>query len=108
MRIGVPRESRPGERRVAATPATVAKLITLGYAVAVESGAGHLASFSDDAYAAAGAEIIADPWDADIILKVNAPTETEVARLHSGQILASLLAPAINPDLVEALRERVR
>ncbi len=106
MRIGVPRESRPGERRVAATPATVAKLITLGYAVAVESGAGHLASFSDDAYAAAGAEIIADPWDADIILKVNAPTETEVARLHSGQILASLLAPAINPDLVEALRER--
>ena len=106
MRIGVPRETKAGERRVAATPATVAKLIKLGYAVVVERGAGHLASFSDDAFAAAGAEIVDDPWDADVILKVNAPDDSEIARMREGQVLASLLSPAINPDLVERLREK--
>ena len=106
MRIGVPRETRTGERRVAATPATVTKLIALGYEVAVERGAGHLASFSDDAYALAGAEVVDDVWDADVVLKINAPSEAEVARMRSGQVLASLLSPALSPDLVEALRVR--
>ncbi|MDO5503764.1 MAG: Re/Si-specific NAD(P)(+) transhydrogenase subunit alpha [Actinomycetia bacterium] len=106
MRIGVPRETKPGERRVAATPSTVAKLIALGYSVAVEQGAGGHSSFADAAYADAGAEIVTDPWNADVVLKVNAPTEDEVARLGQGQILASLLSPALNPDLVEQLRER--
>src|SRR5699024_7466178 len=102
MRIGVPRETRTGERRVAATPATVTKLLGLGYEVAVERGAGHLASFSDDAYALAGAEVVDDVWDADVVLKINAPSEAEVARMRSGQVLASLLSPALSPDLVEA------
>ena len=106
MRIGVPRETKTGERRVAATPATVTKLIALGYEVAVERGAGHLASFSDDAYAQAGAEVADSVWDADVILKINAPSEAEVARMRSGQVLASLLSPALSPDLVEALRGR--
>ncbi|HHU08764.1 MAG TPA: Re/Si-specific NAD(P)(+) transhydrogenase subunit alpha [Intrasporangiaceae bacterium] len=106
MRIGVPRETKAGERRVAATPATVAKLNKLGYDVAIERGAGELASFADEAYVAAGAEIVDDPWDADIIFKVNAPTEEQVARMRSGQILASLLAPALHPELVETLRAK--
>ena len=58
MQIGVPRESRPRETRVAATPKTVGQLVGLGYDVAVESGAGALASFSDEAYAAAGARVV--------------------------------------------------
>src|SRR5690606_35290320 len=106
MRIGVPRETKPGERRVAATPTTVARLIKLGYAVAVERDAGSLASFSDEAFTAAGAEVVDSAWDADIILKINAPTAAEVERMHSGQLLASLLSPAVNPDLVESLRAR--
>ena len=64
MRIGVPAESRPGETRVAATPKTVGQLIGLGYEVAIERGAGSRASFSDEAYAAAGASVVdgADAW----------------------------------------------
>ncbi|WP_068399283.1 Re/Si-specific NAD(P)(+) transhydrogenase subunit alpha [Kribbia dieselivorans] len=106
MRLGVPRESKPGETRVAATPATVEKLRALGYDVVVESGAGDLATFSDAAYEAAGA-VISDAdgvWSSDIVAKVNAPDETEVARMRSGAVLASLISPAINPELVESLR----
>jgi H+-translocating NAD(P) transhydrogenase subunit alpha len=103
MRIGVPRETMTGERRVAATPATVTKLIGLGYAVAVERDAGRRAAFADEAYAQAGAEVTDDVWDCDVILKINAPGEAEVARMRSGQVLASLLAPALDPDLVQSL-----
>jgi NAD(P) transhydrogenase subunit alpha len=106
MRIGVPRETRSGERRVAATPATAAKLIGLGYTVAIERDAGRAASFADEAYADAGAKVVDDVWDCDVVLKINAPTEAEVARLHSGQVLASLLSPAFAPDLVESLRAK--
>ena len=100
MRIGVPRETRSGERRVAATPATAAKLIGLGYTVAVERDAGRGASFADEAYVEAGAKVVDDVWDSDVVLKINAPTDAEVARMHEGQALASLLAPALSPDLV--------
>ncbi len=107
MRIGVPRESKPGERRVAATPKTVEQIIKLGYLVSIESGAGAGASFSDAAFSSAGADVVgAEVWDADIVLKVNAPTADEVARLDRGQTLVSLLAPALNPDLVSALAQR--
>ena len=107
MRIGVPRETRPGETRVAATPATVAKLLGLGYTVFVEHGAGRMASFDDDAYRDAGADVIDDAvWNADVILKVTAPTDEEVQRLRGGQVLACLLAPALSPELVEALAAR--
>ncbi len=105
MRIGVPQESRPGETRVAATPKTVGQLIGLGYEVAVEHGAGDRAAFADEAYAAAGAAVVeaAGAWGSDIVLKINAPTEAEIAMLRPGAILASLISPALNPDLVTQL-----
>ena len=83
MRIGVPRESKPGETRVAATPKTVEQIRKLGYEVLVESGAGAQASFDDAAFRAADAVVAGDEvWDADIIFKINAPSETEIARLR--------------------------
>ncbi len=107
MRIGVPRESRPGETRVAATPKTVEQIRALGYAVFVESGAGARASFDDSAYVRAGADVIdAAVWNADVLLKVNAPSDAEVGRLRPGQVLVCLLAPALDPALVEMLAGR--
>ncbi|MBK9477002.1 MAG: Re/Si-specific NAD(P)(+) transhydrogenase subunit alpha [Tetrasphaera sp.] len=107
MRIGVPKESSPGERRVAATPKTVEQLRGLGYAVFVESGAGALASFDDEAYRGAGADIVDTAvWQCDVLLKINAPSAAELDRLSRGQTVISLLAPALNPELVEALAER--
>ncbi|MBC7597025.1 MAG: Re/Si-specific NAD(P)(+) transhydrogenase subunit alpha [Kineosporiaceae bacterium] len=107
-RLGVVAESSPGETRVAATPATVLQLITLGYEVSIESGAGRSASFTDDAYIEAGATIgsTADVWHSDIVFKVNAPTSDEIALLADGAILISLISPALNPELVEALAQR--
>ncbi|GAA4414071.1 Re/Si-specific NAD(P)(+) transhydrogenase subunit alpha [Fodinibacter luteus] len=107
MRIGVPRESRPGETRVAATPKTVEQIRALGYAVFVESGAGAASSFEDAAYVSAGADVIDDAvWNADVVLKINAPSDAEIARLRPGQVVVSLLAPALNPELVEKLAAR--
>lgn len=107
MRIGVPRESRPGETRVAATPKTVEQIIALGYAVFVESGAGAASSFADAAYARAGADVIDGAvWNADVLLKINAPSDAEIARLRPGQVVVSLLAPALNPELVDKLAAR--
>ena len=99
------KESKPGETRVAATPKTVGQLIGLGYEVVIEAGAGTRANFSDAAYKDAGAPVVDDheAWSSDIVLKINAPTDEEVGRLRPGAILASLLAPALEPDLVERL-----
>jgi proton-translocating NAD(P)+ transhydrogenase subunit alpha len=105
MIIGIPRESLPGETRVAATPQTIAQLIKLGYEVVVESGAGAASSFSDAAFKEAGAEI-GDPWAADVVLKVNAPDDAEIAALRDGATLISLISPALRPELVEALATR--
>jgi NAD(P) transhydrogenase subunit alpha len=103
--IGVPRESRPGETRVAATPKTVEQLLKLGYQVAVEAGAGAAASFDDAAYAAAGATVAhpATVWGADIVTKINPPSDEEIALLRQGAILVSLAQPALNPALVDKL-----
>ncbi|WP_116450522.1 Re/Si-specific NAD(P)(+) transhydrogenase subunit alpha [Blastococcus litoris] len=108
MRIGVPRETRARETRVAATPATVGKLIALGYEVVVESGAGAAASFPDEGYAGAGAQVSTadDAWQADVVLRVNAPSTDEIPRLRDGATLVSLLSPGLNPDLVDALAAR--
>ena len=105
MRIGVPKETRPGETRVAATPKTVAQLVALGYEVWVESGAGALASFADHAYQEAGASIAAtdEIWASDIVVKINAPSDTEIAQLRPRSMLAGLLAPALAPELIEKL-----
>jgi NAD(P) transhydrogenase subunit alpha len=105
VRIGVPKETRPGETRVAATPKTVAQLIALGHEVHLESGAGVLASFTDHAYQEAGASITPtdEVWGCDFVVKINPPSDTEIAKLRSGAMLASLLAPALSPELLDKL-----
>ncbi|MEO7447882.1 MAG: Re/Si-specific NAD(P)(+) transhydrogenase subunit alpha, partial [Humibacillus sp.] len=79
----------------------------LGYDVAVEAGAGRAASFSDEAYAAAGARVLAgdEVWGSDVVHKVNPPSDEEIARLRPGAVLVSLMAPALRPELVEKLRQ---
>jgi len=102
--IGVPRETAPGEKRVATVPDVVEKLIKLGFRVAVESGAGEAANFPDDAYRAAGAEVVGDAWaSADIIFRVRAPTTEEVQRMRPRMTLVSFIWPAQNPQLMQAL-----
>ena len=105
MQIGIPRESLAGETRVAATPNTVEQLKKLGFDVIVESGAGALASFDDAVYVAAGASVAkaADIWQSDIIYKVNAPSDAEIAQIKEGATLVSFLWPAQNPELVAKL-----
>ncbi len=110
MTIGIPRETFPGEQRVAGVPEVIEKLIKLGFAVTVESGAGAGANFSDDAYRAAGAAIApstADLWSgADIVFKVRAPSSSEVALLKEGSTLVSFIWPAQNPELMKQLAAR--
>lgn len=108
QRLGIVRESQSGETRVASTPATVGRLVELGYDVVVESGAGALAGITDDAYAAAGASVVAPDaaWGSDIVLKVNAPTAAEIARLADHATLVSLIAPGQNEHLVDELAQR--
>ncbi len=108
MRIGIVAETATDETRVAATPSTVAAIRKLGYDVAVETGAGTGASCFDDAYAAAGAEVVdaATAWGADVVLKVNAPTPAELDRLRAGATIVSLMSPGLNPELVEELAKR--
>ncbi|MDQ3025343.1 MAG: Re/Si-specific NAD(P)(+) transhydrogenase subunit alpha [Pseudomonadota bacterium] len=105
--IGVPREVFPGEKRVATVPETVPKLAKLGFEIIVQSGAGEAASISDEAYAAAGARVVPDAaavWSgADIIFKVRAPSREEIQAMREGQILASFIWPAQNPELLQQL-----
>ena len=105
MRIGVPKERLANEARVAATPKTVEQLLKLGFTVAIESGAGKLASFDDAAFVAVGAAITdsTDVWQSDIILKVNAPTDDEIPLIKNGSTLVSFVWPAQNPALLEKL-----
>ncbi len=105
QRIGIPAESTAGETRVAATPATVARLVALGYHVVVEPGAGASSRFSDAAYEEAGARL-GDPWSAEIVLKVNGPSGEEIARLREGATLVAFIGPAHHPELVEELARR--
>jgi NAD(P) transhydrogenase subunit alpha len=108
MIIGIPRESLPGETRVAATPQTVGQLIKLGYEVVVEAGAGVGSSFSDAAFTEAGAAVESGEqvWAADVVLKVNAPDIAEIAALRDGATLISIISPALKPELVEQLATR--
>ncbi len=105
--IGVPRETAAGEKRVATVPEVVEKLVKLGFAVAVESGAGDAANFADDTYRAAGAEVVptaADLWaKSDIVFKVRAPSAEEVRLLREGGTLIGFIWPAQNPELMQQL-----
>ena len=102
-RVGVPRETAPGERRVALVPGVISRLRSAGLAVVVEAGAGAGAHIPDVAYVRAGASI-GDPWDADVVVKVNPPTEAEVELLGSGSVLIGFLAPLARPAVAEWLR----
>jgi H+-translocating NAD(P) transhydrogenase subunit alpha len=108
--IGVPKETAAGEKRVATVPEVVQRIIKLGFKVAVESGAGDAANFSDDAYRAAGAEVIdgaAKLWAAsDIVFKVRGPTAEEVGLMREGGTLVSFIWPAQNPELMKQLAAR--
>jgi NAD(P) transhydrogenase subunit alpha len=105
--IGVPKETAPGEKRVATVPEVVEKLVKLGFAVAVESGAGDAANCSDDAYRAAGAEVLPDAaslWArADIVFKVRPPSADEVGLMREGGMLVGFVWPAQNPGLMQQL-----
>lgn len=94
MKIGVPAETRPGETRVAATPETVKKLAGK-HQIVVQSGAGLAASITDEAYAAAGAQIgsAADAFGAEIVLKVRAPNAEERAQIKPGTVVIGMLNP---------------
>ena len=106
MRIGIPRESKPGETLVAATPATAGQLIKLGYEVVIEAGAGSHADQPDAGYVAAGASVVDSDtvWSSDIVAKVNAPSDDEIGRLRRGTVLVSMMAPARSPELLEKLQ----
>ncbi|MCG7400336.1 Re/Si-specific NAD(P)(+) transhydrogenase subunit alpha [Caballeronia zhejiangensis] len=95
MFIAIPKESRLGEARVAATPETVKKLVTQGHRVSVQSGAGLPASYIDDAFAQAGADLVdaATAFSAEIVLKVQSPSESELAMLKPGAVLIGMLDP---------------
>jgi NAD(P) transhydrogenase subunit alpha len=105
MRIGVVRESAPGERRVSLVPETVARLAKSGNEVVVERGAGEASSFPDRMYTDAGATI-GDAWDGELVLKVARPTDEELARLRAGAVLIAFLQPLTNHDLVRELARR--
>jgi NAD(P) transhydrogenase subunit alpha len=110
MLIGVPRETATGEKRVATVPEVVQKLTKLGFAVAVESGAGEAANFADDDYRTAGAEVLPSATDlwarADIVFKVRPPTLEEVGLMREGATLIGFVWPAQNLELMQALQAR--
>ncbi len=109
MRVAVPRETAPGERRVALVPETVSKLRDTGFEIRVEGGAGIEAGFADEAYAEAGAEL-ADAGSllagADGVVRVAPPTAEEVAAMAPGTVLIGFLQPLSDADGIERLRER--
>ena len=110
MKVAVPTETEPGERRVALVPETAGKLVQAGLEVWVQAGAGARATFSDRAYEDAGAKIAADAGElfrgADVVLEVQAPTEAEVKLLPESSVLISFLQPATQAKTVKALARR--
>jgi len=106
MKIGVARETAPGERRVALVPDSLAKLTATGAEILVESGAGLGALIPDSAFADAGATIVATDAlyrDADVIVRVQKPSDPEAGRLRSGQAVVGLLQPLLDPQLMARL-----
>ncbi len=109
MIIAIPKERRAGETRVAATPETVKKFKGLGLEIVVEKGAGEGANFADSEYEAAGASIAPDAStalrNADIVLKVRGPDQSEIESLRRGTILVALLAPATEKETIAKLAQ---
>lgn len=105
MTLGAPKETHAGERRVALTPDVAGRLAQAGIEVFIERGAGAEAYFPDEAYAAAGARLVGagEAFGADLVVKVQPPTEGEIAALRRGAALISFLRPAWNRELMEKL-----
>jgi NAD(P) transhydrogenase subunit alpha len=103
MKVGVPKETAPGERRVALVPEIVSKLA--GIEVVLEAGAGEAAAFTDDAFREAGATL-GDPWEADLVAKVRKPSDGEVERLREGQLLVGFLQPLTDQEGIDRLAGR--
>jgi NAD(P) transhydrogenase subunit alpha len=108
MQLGIVTETRPDEKRVAASPQVVAKWVKGGWDVVLERGAGAAASYPDEQYQAAGAKLVTrdDAWHADIVLKLRVPTDGEVEQLREGGTLISYIQPAEHAELLEALAKR--
>ena len=107
MKVGVPKETAPGERRVAIVPETVAKLSGQGFEILVESGAGGAASLQDGAYAEAGAQVVPSVWgEAEAVAKVQRPDESEAARLRDGDVLIGFLQPLTDTEGIGRLSSR--
>ena len=107
MRIGIPKEPFEGQTLVASSPDTITKLIKFGYEVCVEKGAGIAASYYDDQYEAAGAELVdkATAWGCDIVVCLDTPPAEELALVKKGAVLISRINPGANPELVEKFKE---
>lgn len=108
MIIGIPKECLVGENRVAASPNSVSQLQKLGFKIAIESGAGALASFKDEMYIASGAQIAdnTEVWNSDIIYKINAPNSEEIIKMKEGTTLVSFIYPAQNSELLAELSSK--
>ncbi len=96
----------PGERRVALVPETAQRLVKQANEVVVQRGAGTEAAFLDSAYEQAGARIVDDVYDADLVVKVQRPSAEEIGKLRSGQLLIAFLAPLVDPRYAQTLAER--
>ena len=105
MKVGVPKETARGERRVALVPEIVSRLAGTGIEVVVEPGAGEAASFTDEAFREASATL-GDPWEAELVAKVRKPSDDEVGRLREGQVLVGFLQPLTDREGVERLASR--
>lgn len=103
MRIGVPKETAPGERRVALVPDVVRRLASAGHDVLVQADAGLQAGFPDAAFEEAGATIAQDAWGADVVAKVAPPEEAEVSRLNADSVLIGFLGPLTNGATNQAI-----
>src|SRR5690606_39669978 len=103
--IFVPRETEPGERRVAATPETVRTFVKNGLEVRLEAAAGTAAGFQDAEYQTAGATL-GEAWDADLVLAVRPPALESIARMRAGGMIACGLQPVLQLDAVRAFGER--
>src|SRR5437773_10356897 len=106
MKIGVPKETMPGETRVGLVPETVGRLAKAGNTLVVERGAGVASAFPDDAYEKAGAQIVDNAFDAELVAKVQRPTDAEIGKLRAGTVLVAFLQPLVNTDLARTLAER--
>ncbi len=103
MRLGVPKETTEGERRVALVPEVVKKFTAKGVDITVQPGAGEHALIPDGLYEAAGATLTDDVWSADLVVKVAPPTADEIAQLGDGSVLIGFLAPLSSPATASAL-----